>query len=89
MAQFIQIGFKVADFGKWKGDFDGHQKARAEAGLELEHVFRAEGDANDVTILFRILDPAKAKAFMESDDLKEKMRDSGVISKPDIRMLHD
>jgi len=89
MAQFMQINFKVADFGKWKLDFDGHEKSRTDAALKLEHIFHAEGDANDVTLLFRTTDPAKTKAFMESDDLKEKMKDSGVISKPDIRMLRD
>jgi len=89
MAHFIQVSIKVADFSTWKTQFDGHEKMRNDAGLKIEHIFRAESDANDVSVIFRTSDPAKTKAFMESDDLKERMKESGVVSKPDIRMFHD
>jgi hypothetical protein len=40
-----------------------------------------------VILLFETSDLGKARAFMSSDDLRQKMEESGVTDKPDIYFL--
>lgn len=70
---------KVADFDKWKAVFDSHSKAHKQAGLILEHHWRALDDANNVFFLFRVEDIAKAKAFISSPDAASAGKESGVL----------
>jgi hypothetical protein len=78
---------KVADFSKWKSAYDNHSPARKEAGLKEEHLLRNLDDPNEVTLLFEVKDLEKAREFGASADLREAMRDAGVVDKPDIYFL--
>jgi hypothetical protein len=40
-----------------------------------------------VTLLFETTDDTEAKAFVTSDDLREAMKDAGVVGKPEIHFL--
>lgn len=83
----ILVRHKVADFEKWKQVYDEHRAAREAAGLENLHLWRNEDDPNEVTILFEASDLAKAKALINSPDLKESMEASGVQGQPDMAVL--
>jgi hypothetical protein len=83
------IRHKVQDFDKWKPLFDGHREDRAAASLKDLHLWRNIDDPNEIVILFEVSDMAKAKAFAESADLKERMRTAGVMDSPDIFFLSD
>ncbi|HET6767844.1 MAG TPA: DUF3764 family protein [Chitinophagaceae bacterium] len=78
----LMMTHKVKDWDAWKKEFDSHKQARIDAGL----IDRALGyDVNDnhqVLIVFAITDMAKAKAFLQSADLKDKMEKAGVEGKP-------
>ncbi len=78
---------KVEDFGKWKTIYDEHQEARAAAGLKDLHLWHNIDDPNEIVLLFEVSDVEKAKAFIQSPDLKERMAAAGVISTPDILFL--
>ncbi len=83
----ILIRDKVADFGKWKPLYEDHRSAREAAGLKELHLWRNEGDPTEIIVLFEASDLAKAKEFMGSSDLKEKMQAAGVQGAPDIVFL--
>ncbi len=83
------IRHKVADFGKWKPVYDAHRSAREAAGLKNLHIWRSADDPSEVVLLFEASDVAKAKAFVGSPDLKEKMQASGVQGAPDIVFLSE
>lgn len=87
MGTYILIRHKVTDFTAWKRAYEGHRGKRSEAGLTEKYLLRGVGDPNEVTILFEAGDVAKAKAFIESTDLRERMQEGGVIGKPDIFFL--
>jgi hypothetical protein len=87
MGNYILIRHKVMDFSTWKRVYDGHIGKRTEAGLTEKYLLRGVGDPNEVTILFEARDIAKAKAFGESPDLRDRMKEGGVIGKPDIYFL--
>jgi hypothetical protein len=85
---FILIRHKVRDFATWKAGYDGHLPKRTEAGLAEKYLLRGDADANEVVLLFEAQDLGRAKAFIASQDLHDKMQALGVIDKPDIYFLN-
>ena len=73
---------KVKDWDIWKKSFDGHKQARMDAGLTDRVVGHTVGDTHNVTLVFAVADVDKAKAFMNSKDLKDKMAEAGVEGPP-------
>ncbi len=66
-----------------------HRFAREAAGLKDLHLWRNEGDPTEVIVLFQASDLAKAKEFIGSSNLKEKMQAAGVQGTPDIVFLSE
>ncbi len=79
---------KVKDYDPWKKAFDDHDAKRVEAGIIGHDLGRAVGDENTIGIHFSLGDQEKAKAFIESEDLKKVMADAGVEGKPTILMAN-
>lgn len=86
---YMLMRHKVRDFSAWKPVYDAHAGNREKAGLTEKFVLRSEDDPNEVIILLEARDIAKAKAFSESKDLHDKMKEAGVVDKPDVYFLHD
>ena len=84
---YVLIRHKVNDFPKWKSAYDAHSGARQKAGLQEEHLLRNSEDPNEVILLFEAQDIQKAKEFAGSSDLREAMKNAGVIDKPDVYFL--
>ena len=80
----VMIRHKVKDWDAWKKSFDSHKQARMDAGLTDKVVGHTVGDTHNVTLVFAVSDMDKAKAFMNSQDLKDKMKEAGVEGAPDI-----
>ena len=84
---YVLIRHKVADFTKWKTIFDAHRGVRQEAGLKERYLLRGVENLNEVVILLEAEDLQKARAFMDSADLREVMKKAGVLGKPDVYFL--
>jgi hypothetical protein len=80
----VMVRSKVKDWDAWKKSFDGHMQKRMDAGLSDRVIAHTVGDNHMVTLVFAVADMAKAKAFMNSQDLKDKMKEAGVEGPPDI-----
>ncbi|MDZ4809488.1 MAG: hypothetical protein SGI96_14655 [Bacteroidota bacterium] len=80
----VMIRHKVKDWDAWKKSFDSHKQTRMDAGLVDRVVSHTAGDTHNVTLVFAVTDMDKAKAFMNSDDLKNKMKEAGVEGPPDF-----
>lgn len=78
----VMVTHKVKDWDAWKKEFDSHKQARLDAGLADRVVGHSIDDNHMVRIVFAITDMAKAKAFMASKDLKDKMAAAGVEGPP-------
>ena len=78
----LMVNHKVKDWDAWKKSFDTHKQARVDAGLIDRVLGHTIGDTHNVTIVFAVTDMAKAKAFMGSKDLKDKMAEAGVDGPP-------
>jgi len=83
----VIVRSRVADFDTWLAGFDSHEDVRRAAGILGHHINRAENDPNDVSIYMALSNLEKAKAFSASDDLRERMQASGVISAPEFAYM--
>lgn len=89
MATYMLVRHRVRDFAEWKRGYDDHLPKRDEAGLEEKYLLHNDAEPNEVVILFAAQDLGRAKAFAESQELREVMERVGVIDKPDIYFLRE
>lgn len=80
----VMVKHKVKDWDAWKKSFDSHKQIRVDAGLTDRVVAHTVGDDHSVTVVCAVADMAKAKAFMSSKELKDKMAEAGVEGAPSI-----
>ncbi|MFI5128950.1 MAG: hypothetical protein ACHQFX_03115 [Chitinophagales bacterium] len=78
----LLVTHKVKDWDIWKTGFDSHKQARIDAGLTDRALGHTSGDTHNVSIVLAVSDMAKAKAFIASKDLKDKMTEAGVEGPP-------
>lgn len=77
---------KVADFTKWKANFDSDESkvARRQATEKSYMILHTVDDPNKFVLLNEWADEKKVAEFFQSDKLKELQKDSGVVEKPEI-----
>lgn len=80
----IGIKHKIADYEKWRKEYDAHDSMRMVYGISHYMVGRGIDDANMIMIIDKINDVQKAKEFSMLADLKEKMKKAGVTGKPEF-----
>lgn len=85
----VLVRHKVADFNRWKEAFDTHVTARKRAGELSFHVFHNLEDSHDLFLLFDWSSAEEAKKFMNSSELRDRMRQAGVQGTPEIQYLED
>jgi len=83
----ILVAHRVADYEAWKRAFDDHTPARKEAGCLGHHINRGADDPNMIYGYCPCADVGKAKAFLESPDLREVMRHAGVEGAPMVKLM--
>jgi hypothetical protein len=81
----LTIHFKVKDFNAWRTSYQANDKGRASAGITNGKVFRNADDPNEVVVLQDVTDVAKARTWLDSQDMKTALEKSGVIGSPSIR----
>lgn len=79
----LMMRHKVKDWDAWKQTFESNRAIRTDAGLTDRAIGHTVGDNHQVTVVFSVTDMAKAKAFLNSQELKDKMKASGVEGPPD------
>jgi hypothetical protein len=78
----LMMTHKVKDWDAWKKEFDSHKQVRIDAGLIDRALGYNVNDNHQVSLVFAVTDMTKAKAFLQSADLKDKMEKAGVEGKP-------
>ena len=87
MANYMMFRHKVKDFAIWKRGYDAHRAARDAAGLSEKYVLQGADNPNEVIGFLEAADLGRAKAFAESQELKDTMQKVSVTDKPDIYFL--
>jgi len=86
MAKLL-VHHKVQDYSAWRKLFDEDDARRKEYGSTGFQVLKSASDPNDLTVIMDWTSVDGAKAFATSDALKEKMKNAGVISQPEVTFL--
>lgn len=89
MPGFLLAEHDVRDFAEWQKGYATGLDHRTAAGLSEIKVFRDLTDPNHVSMLFSVADLAKAKALVESPDLKAHMESIGVVGGMKTRFLKE
>lgn len=87
MMNYLLVRHKIEDYGKWKPVFDAHSSSRTAGGLDGGWLMRNADDPLEIVVFFKVSDPARAREFVDSQDLKNAMRDAGVLDTPDTYFL--
>jgi hypothetical protein len=83
----VLVRHEIADYRNWRAVFDAAIDFRHEGGERSCRVFRKAGDPNDLTLLFEWEDLPRAQCYMNSEELRRKMKEAGVVGSPDIHFL--
>ena len=83
----MMVRHKVRDFDAWKAVFDEHGSNRKQCGCKGGVLCRSTADPNEVVMLLEWDTAANAQAFLDSQDLGEAMKRSGVTDQPDVFIL--
>ena len=76
---YLLSQISVEDYERWKPVFDENRATRQATGSKGGFVLRNADDANQITVLLEWDDLDKARAYADSDDLREAMQRAGVI----------
>jgi len=85
----VLVHHEVADYQSWRTVFDAAIDFRHAGGECSCRVFRKAGDPNDLTLLFEWEDLARAQCYMNSEELRKKMKQAGVVGPPEILYLSE
>jgi hypothetical protein len=74
--------FKVKDWAAWQKSFDSTRALNADIGLKARAYGYDPDDNHNVILVGAVLDTAKARAYWNSDMLKQRRAASGVVGTP-------
>lgn len=80
----VIVRHKVRDYDTWLPAFIEHGEVRRSYGGIGDEVYRVNGDPNDLVLVLRFEDLARAQAFTADPSLPEAMQRGGVVSEPQI-----
>ncbi len=80
---------KVKNFDSWKAAFDRAIELRKKAGELSFRIFHLDEDRDDVLLLFEWDSGEHARQFLQSDELRKKMEESGILGQPEILYLKE
>jgi len=83
----VLVHHQVADYNNWRSVFDTALDFRHLGGECSCRIFRKSGNPNDLTLLFDWENIELAKRFLTSDELRDRMRQAGVVGVPEIQYL--
>ncbi len=89
MVTHLHAGFKVENYQHWKEGYDASLEARKASGEKSFRVFRNVDDPNTVTVLSVQESAEQVKAFLDSPDLKDRMKAAGITEMGQMLILEE
>jgi len=81
------VHHKVADYGKWRSVFDSVRGKRIAYGQTGERVLQSAASLNEIVTIVEFGSAEQARAWGSSAELKEAMKNAGVITQPEVLIL--
>ena len=76
---YMLVRNRVRDYATWRAVFDSNLPDAEAAGLQLERLWQAVDDPNNVFFLLRVADRERAQALLEAPESAESGERSGVL----------
>lgn len=89
MVTHMHVGFKVEDYERWKQGYDASLEQRKASGEKSFQVFRNVDDANTVTVISGQESAEQVQAFLDSPDLKARMKAAGITQMGQMLILEE
>jgi quinol monooxygenase YgiN len=89
MITHLHVGFKVEDYEQWKKGYDASVELRKAAGEISFQVFRDVDDPKTVTVLSVQKSAEQMLAFMDSPELKRRMKESGITEMGQMLIMEE
>jgi heme-degrading monooxygenase HmoA len=70
---------RVEDYERFRSVYDAATAARESGGFPNELILRNPKDPNDVLIITQVEDVERARAYGQSDEVRERQRASGLL----------
>jgi hypothetical protein len=80
----LYVRHSVQDYGVWREHYDAFDSERQGFGVVDHAVYQAVDDPNDVTLWHDFGDLDTARAFVDSERLREVMGAAGVVGEPQL-----
>jgi hypothetical protein len=84
---YVLLRHRVADYAKWKRVVNSAKSWRKAAGETSFRAYRSSRNPNDLTVICSWDTGARMQKFVNSGELKRRMMDAGVVSKPEIHFF--
>jgi quinol monooxygenase YgiN len=75
----IATQITIGDYAKWRAGFDKATPFRQKAGMKNVQVYRDVDNPNAALVWSEVDDIAKARAVLESPELRIAMQQAGVV----------
>jgi quinol monooxygenase YgiN len=79
---YIFVKHKVADYNAWKSTFDAFIETRRAGGEKSFQILHPENEPNNLLLMFEWNSLENARNFMTSEELKNAMKQAGVVEEP-------
>lgn len=85
---WLIVTHRVEDYARWKPVHDRTASIKKNLGWKKCAVFSVNGDRNHVMVMEQFASLDRARAFADSNELRDEMAASGVSSQPEIRFVN-
>ena len=86
-AVWMIVAHKVEDYELWKPVHERSATTKRSYGWSKCAVFSIDGDKNHIMVMEQFASLDRARAYAESNELRDEMAASGVSSNPEIRFV--
>ena len=83
----IATQITIGDYAKWRAGFDKAAPFREKAGMKNIQVYRDVDNPAAALVWSEVDDIAKARAILDSPELRNAMQEAGVVGAPKIHVI--
>ncbi len=86
---YLMFHAKVEDYAKWRAVFDGNTQMRKDFRSKGGYILQSADDANELVVFLEWDSLDDARAFAQSDALREAIQKSGVAGPATMLFLNE
>jgi quinol monooxygenase YgiN len=89
MVTHVHVAFRVEDYTRWKTGYDASAEQRKASGEISFSIYQNADDPNIVSVFSVQQSAERVKAFINSPDLRDRMKSAGVVEMGKMYILKE